>query len=587
MIDNYYSDSINTVEEIKSRCNIVDIIGRVVPLKKAGSTYKGLCPFHKEKTPSFVVYETSQRYKCFGCNEGGDVINFVQKYYNLDFREAVEMLAKEYGIEVNFSSGGSSKSDEFYELNRLAARFFYKSLREKENPGYTYMRKRGISNETLKTFGIGYADEDWTSLIDFMKGERINGGPIDPEKLFEIGLASKKNDRYYDKFRGRVIFPILNTGGKVIGFGGRIVANGEPKYLNSSDSVAFKKGNNLYALNITKDYVKKDDSLILVEGYMDVISLYQAGIRNVSASLGTALTENQAKLIKRYTSNVILSYDADSAGQNATLRGLDILYHEDCRARVLIVNEGKDPDEFVKANGRDAYLHLAKSALPFGDYKLVKAKEKYDMNDDQQKLSYLHDAIKILRGMKPVEADLYIGAISGDTGISEAAIRKEYEGESGKNVQGPFKTERQNLDNKVQMSEGEQDLIKLMLLDSTFAKIPDDLKHDVFKDPIGLSIYKAIKTIDNGERPLDINRLQDDLDIESSNMLRRIDSKIIPGDKEEEIFNDCIKHIRLQKLKREDAEIRTIIQGLDDQKDSEEIYRLMQRQMEIQKIIKG
>ena len=587
MVENYYSNNVNTVEEIKSRCNIVDVIGRVVTLKKAGSIYKGLCPFHKEKTPSFVVYETSQRYKCFGCNEGGDVISFVQKYYNLDFREAVEMLAKEYGIEVNFSTGGSRKTEEFYELNRLAARFFYKSLREKDNPGYMYMRKRGISNETLKTFGIGYADNEWTSLIDFMKGETINGEQIDQDKLVEVGLASKKNDRYYDKFRGRVIFPIQNTGGKVIGFGGRIIANGEPKYLNSSDSVAFKKGSNLYALNVTKDYIKKEDRIILVEGYMDVISLYQAGVRNVSASLGTALTENQAKLIMRYTPNVILSYDADNAGQNATLRGLDILYHEDCRASVLVVNEGKDPDEFIRANGRDAYLELAGAALPFGDYKLAKAREKYDMNDGQQKLSYLHDAIKILKGMKPVEADLYIGVISQETGVSETAIRREYEGEPANMKHFPAVSEKPENNKRIQMSEVEQDLIKLMLIDGAFAKIPDDLKHDVFRDSIGASIYGAIKSVDKGERPLNMNRLHDSLDIDASNMLRRISSKIIPGDKEEEIFKDCIKHIRLQKLKHEDAEIRTIINDLDDSKDSEEINRLMQRQMEIQKIIKG
>mgnify|MGYP004448812529 FL=1 len=582
MSGNYNSSNNDIVDEIKSRCNIVDVIGRVVTLKKAGSTYKGLCHFHNEKTPSFVVYETTQTYKCFGCNEGGDVINFVQKYYHHDFKDAVEMLAKEYGIEVNFSQAGSQKNAEFYEINRKAAIFFYKALREKKNPAYPYMRNRGISDETLRSFGIGYADDEWTSLVDYMKTQEVS-----PEKLVEVGLASEKTGRYYDKFRGRVIFPIHNTAEKVIGFGGRILGDGSPKYLNSSDSSAFKKGNNLYALNVTKDYVHKEDSIILVEGYMDVISLYQAGVRNVSASLGTALTENQAKLIKRYTSNVILSYDADNAGKTAALRGLDILYGEDISARVLVVNDGKDPDEFIKAQGREAYLELAKNALSFGDFKLSKAKSKYNMSDERQKLAYLRDAVKILRGMKPIEADMYIGKLAADTGISEMAIRQEYDNSSAGN--NSFRPSGQdNPQTAVSgMTEVEQDLIKLMLIDSEYAIIPGDIKDDLFRDSAGSSIYNAIKSIDKGERPLDINKLNDLLDINSSDALRRINDRVIPGDKEEQIFNDCIRHIRADKLRREDLEIRRILQYPADEQSPEELNQLMKRQMEIQKILKG
>lgn len=575
-----FSNNYNTVDEIKSRCNIVDVIGRVVTLKKAGSIYKGLCPFHNEKTPSFVVYEATQTYKCFGCNEGGDVFNFVQKYYNLDFMEAVEMLAKEYGVEIRNSFGSSKKNDEFYEINRQAAIFFYRAMREQKNPAYPYMRKRGISDETLKIFGIGYADENWTSLTD-----HLTGMGYDPEKLVEIGLTSKKDDRYYDYFRGRVIFPIKNTAGKVIGFGGRILTDEKPKYLNSRESSAFLKKSNLYGLHITKDYVSKEDCIILVEGYMDVISLYQAGIKNVSASLGTALTDNQAKLIKRYTNNVILSYDADDAGQTAAMRGVDILYGEGCRARVLIVNDGKDPDEFIKANGREAYLKLAAEALPYGDFKISKVRQKYDLADDQQKLDYMNDVIGILRGMKPVEADMYIGKIAEESGISEMAIRQEYEQrESGSRQPAqPQKSSPKSMG----MSEAEQDLIKLMLIDSDYVNIPEDVSDCTFQDPLGGSIYKAIKAVDNGERPIDTGRISDQLDIEASDMLRKIEQKIIPGDKEEAIYNDCISFMRLQKLKREDAEINRILQLSGSDADPEELRRLMQRQMEIQRIIKG
>ncbi len=561
----------------------MDVIGRVVTLKKAGSSYKGLCPFHSEKTPSFTVDEGRQTYKCFGCGEGGDVISFVQKYYSLDFMEAMEQLAKEYGIELktggNASDGRQSK--EFYEINRLAARFFYKALREHNNPGYTYMRRRGMTDETLNTFGIGYADDEWTSLTDHL----VEQG-YDPKKLVEVGLSSEKDGRFYDKFRGRVIFPIINTGSKVIGFGGRIIADGEPKYLNSRESSAFLKRNNLYGLNVTKDYVRKENRIILVEGYMDVVSLYQAGVRNVSASLGTALTDNQARLIKRYTSDVILSYDADEAGQKATLRGLDVLYDEDLRAKVLVVTDGKDPDEFIKAKGRDAYLELADSALPYGDYKLMKAEEPYDLNNSEQKLKYIRDALKILRGMKPVEADMYLGMLAQKTGISEQAIRQEFEnGKVNKSENALGSAIAREEEYKNDISEAEQQLLKLMLLDSDYTKLPDDIKDDVFSDRVSSGLYQAILAEDKGERPLNMERITDQIDAEGTQLLALVMSKIIPGDRESEIFEDCIRFIRLQKLKKEEAHIRARLR--DQALGKEEAAKLMQRQIEIQKLIKG
>ncbi len=582
MANNRSSYNFSNVDEIKSRCNIVDVIGRVVTLKKAGSSYKGLCPFHNEKTPSFSVDEGRQSYKCFGCGEGGDVISFVQKYYNLDFMDAMEMLARDYGIELKKGGQGNKYTKEYYEINRQAAIFYFKAFRNGANPAYEYMRGRGISDETLHTFGIGYADDAWTSLTDHL----VKQG-YEPSKLVDVGLASEKNGRYYDKFRGRVMFPIINTGGKIIGFGGRIIADGEPKYLNSRESSVFQKKNNLYGLNITKDYVKKEDRIILVEGYMDVISLYQAGVRNVSASLGTALTDNQARLIKRYTSNVILSYDADNAGQNAALRGLDILYGEELRAKVLIVTDGKDPDEFIKAQGRDAYLALADEALPYGDFKLQKAAEKYDLSDAEQRLLYIRDALGILRKMKPVEADMYLGRLAKETGISEQAIRQEFESASSENRTGPpaFASEQDFSPGNGDISDAEQQLLKLMLIDSDYTRLPDDIKQDVFTDRISSSIYAAIQSIDKGERPLDMNSLQDSLDIDCTAMLDTIMSKIIPGDREKEIYQDCINYIRRAKLKREDSEITARLRDLN--LDPAEIEMLMQRQIEIQKLLKG
>ena len=576
-------NQVNIVDEIKSRCNIVDVIGRVVPLKKSGSNFKGVCPFHNEKTPSFVVSETKQIFTCFGCGATGDVIAFVKRYYNLEFRGAVEMLAREYGISLDGAFRSNRNKDELYEINRQAARFFYKAMREKSNKGYTYMKNRGISEETMNKFGIGYADDGWTSLYDF-----LGAAGVAEKKMLELGLISKSKDRCFDKFRDRVIFPIINTAGKVIGFGGRIIGDGEPKYLNSQESGIFQKKNNLYGLNLTRKDVSREDSIVLVEGYMDVVSLYQAGVRNVSASLGTALTENQARLIKRYTRNVVLSYDSDQAGQNAAMRGIDILYREGLRARVLRVFDGKDPDEFIRKNGRGAFYDLMDNALPYGDFKLEFAKAGYDLDDEQQKLDFLRDAVGILQSMKPVEADFYIKKLSADTGISEGAIRFEYSGNNSQEKKMPadIETSTDLKDYEEQMPLVEQDMIKLMLLDEKFVHLPDDISDKAFRSTAGINIYRNLLAADDGQRPFDINRLKDLLDEDAVQALDMINSKIIPQGREHSIYNDCIDRIRLNELKKQENEIITRLSMADEDENGEEIVKLTKQLMDIQKKIK-
>ncbi|MDO4745651.1 MAG: DNA primase [Bacillota bacterium] len=576
-------NQINIADEIKSRCNIVDVIGRVVPLKKAGSNYKGVCPFHNEKTPSFVVSETKQIFTCFGCGATGDVLSFVTRYYNLDFRGAAEMLAKEYGISLEGAFQGSKDKEELLEINRQAARFFYRALREKANPGYTYMKNRGISEETLNKFGIGYADEQWDSLYKYLLSKGFK-----EDKLMELGLISKSKDKYFDKFRGRVIFPILNTSGKVIGFGGRIIGDGEPKYLNSQESSVFQKKYNLYGLNLTGKDVRNEDSIVLVEGYMDVVSLYQHGVRNVSASLGTALTENQAKLIKRYTKNVLLSYDADQAGQNAALRGLDILYNEGLRAKVLKVTDGKDPDEFIKKNGRLAFKELMDNAVAYGDFKLGMAKAGYDLTDEQQRIEFLHDAIVVLKAMKPMEADIYIKKLSEETGISEGAIRFEYSGNNSQEKRPTVASEGTNESSQEERDIPliEQDLIKLMLIDSSFIILPDDISDKTFRSYTGRNIYEKIRQITEGDKRIDINKLEDSLDEISNEQLEIIKEKIIPHGRENAIFEECIAKIRKRELKEREAQIIMQLSMADEEENHDEIIRLTQQLMEIQKKIR-
>jgi len=409
----------NFTDELKAQLNIVDIIGREVTLKKSGSNYMGLCPFHSEKTPSFSVNEGKQFYHCFGCGKSGDVIGFVQEYYKLPFMEAVEKLATENGIKLpeRRSSGPKIDYDKYHGINAKAARFFYNNLGTRGNKGLAYLKKRGLSKETITAFGLGYAPASGHALVDHLRNEGVSD-----DDMIKLGLANKGRDGLYDKFRDRVMFPIISTQDKVIGFGGRAIGDYKPKYLNSPESEIFLKKNNLFGLNLTKKEIDKEQRAIIVEGYMDMISLWQNGVRNVAASLGTALTLNQARLLCRYSKNIVLSYDSDSAGINAALRGIDVISEAGGKPRVMHVTDGKDPDDFIKAHGKEAFLKLVDNAMPATDYKLRLARRGFDLSNDRDVLDYIERAVPILRELGPVELDIYARKLSEEFGISESAI---------------------------------------------------------------------------------------------------------------------------------------------------------------------
>ena len=409
----------NFTDELKAQLNIVDIIGREVTLKKSGSNYMGLCPFHNEKTPSFSVNEGKQFYHCFGCGKSGDVIGFVQEYYKLPFMEAVEKLAAENGIKLpeRRSSGPKIDYDKYHGINAKAARFFYNNLGTKGNKGLAYLKKRGLSKETITAFGLGYAPASGTALVDHLRSEGVSD-----DDMLKLGLANNGKNGLYDKFRDRVMFPIISTQDKVIGFGGRAIADIKPKYLNSPESEIFLKKNNLFGLNLTKKEIDREGRAIIVEGYMDMISLYQNGVKNVAASLGTALTVNQARLLCRYSKNIVLSYDSDSAGINAALRGIDVIITAGGKPRVMHVTDGKDPDDFIRVHGKDAFIRLADNAMPATDYKLRLAKRGFDLSDDMDVLDYIERVVPILRELGPVELDIYARKLSEEFGVSESAI---------------------------------------------------------------------------------------------------------------------------------------------------------------------
>ena len=419
------NDLKDIIEEIKSRCDIVDVISDYMQLKSSGSNYTGLCPFHSEKTGSFMVSKSKQIYKCFGCNAGGDVISFVMRYENVDFMDAVKILARRCGItlERNISEEEKKKIQEinkFREIHTEAARFYFANLLGTKNPGYEYLKKRGLSDKIIKKFGLGYSLNSWNSLMNYLLAKGY-----DKTDLVKCGLVTHKTEtnKYFDRFRNRVMFPIFNYNGKVIGFGGRVLDDSLPKYLNSPETLVFNKRLNLYGLNISKKSIK-DDTLILVEGYMDLISLYQNNIENVVATLGTALTIEQARLIRKFAKNVIISYDSDQAGQNATLRAIDILLQADIKVKILNLKDCKDPDDFIKKYGFEGYKKAMEDSDYYIKYKIDILKKKYNLNNDSQKMSFVEEATFMLKKLKsPIEKDLYAKYLSDLTNISIESIR--------------------------------------------------------------------------------------------------------------------------------------------------------------------
>ena len=372
------------IEDVRARNDIVDVISQYVKLTRKGSSYFGLCPFHNEKTPSFSVSPSKQMYYCFGCGAGGNVISFVMEYENYSFREAVEHLARRAGVElpkIEYSGEAREKAQKkatLLEINKQAAQYFYYQLRrENGRQAYSYLSKRGLSDGTIKKFGLGYSDKYSDDLYKFLKSKNYSD-----ELLRESGLFNVDERRgMYDKFWNRVIFPIMDVNNRVIGFGGRVMGDGKPKYLNSPETPIFDKSRNLYGLNAAR--TTRKDYLILCEGYMDVISMHQAGFTNAVASLGTSLTSGHASLLKRYTKEVLLIYDSDGAGIKAALRAIPILREAGVNSRVVSLKPYKDPDEFIKAMGAEAFEERLGQAVDSFMFRVNVAADESVMEDPQ------------------------------------------------------------------------------------------------------------------------------------------------------------------------------------------------------------
>ena len=503
----YYSDDL--IEEIRSRNDIVDVISSYVKLKKQGATYFGLCPFHNEKSPSFSVTPGKQMYYCFGCGEGGNVYSFIMKYENYSFVEAVKMLADRAGItlpEAEYSEEERKRADlraNLLEINKKAAMYFHHQLKsEKGKIGLKYFNERGLDNETIVRFGLGYSTKTSNDLYQYMK----TFGYSD-DILKESGLFSFSEKGTYDKFWNRVMFPILDINSRVIGFGGRVMGEGEPKYLNSPETKLFEKSRNLYGMNFAR--ISRKPYLLICEGYMDVIALHRAGFTNAVAALGTAFTDQHAMLIKRYVKEVVLTFDSDGAGRKAALRAIPILKRAGIAMKVLDMTPYKDPDEFIKNLGADEYQKRIDNAMNSFIFEIKMMREQYDLDDPHAKAEFYNNvANKLLEFPDELERNVYIEAVSKEFMIPFESLDKmvkklalSYSGEGytdrynenevNEEIERDLKKSKKHLEDGVKQAQ--KILLTWLIEDENiYGKIKDIISEKDFVEPLYYMVAKML-----------------------------------------------------------------------------------------------
>lgn len=547
------------LDELNARCDIVDLVSRYVSLKKSGSNYFGLCPFHNEKTASFSVAPDKQIFHCFGCGAGGGPIRFIMKIEGLEFPDAVRFLAKQYGMEVpedTADRGQRQRRDRLLELMKEAARWFYAQLHAPRGKApMEYFVRRSLSKRTMNNFGLGYAPDSFHALLDAMTAKGYT-----KEELFAAGLTARsQKGTYYDKFRNRVMFPIIDIRGDVIAFGGRVMDDSKPKYLNSPETMIFNKSRNLFAMNIAKK--TKSDYFLLAEGYMDVIALHQAGFDSAVASLGTSLTEEQARLLSRYTKNVIICYDADNAGQNAAQRAIDILGRAGLSVRVLRIPGAKDPDEFIKEHGAEAFRKLIERSENHIMYRLQNIQDKYDLTQDDQRVLFLKEAAREVASLdNAVEREVYTARAAKTAGVTAQAFsievknemekrrrfeKKRYQREVRAAADAAQPKDRSLHYDNVRSARAEEGLLGLIFADSSLIpELRELITPAEFSSPLLGKLYEsACQLFDEGHQ-VAATALEQELTSGEMDHLAMVLRKPVPGEKRSQAMRDYVNVIR-------------------------------------------
>lgn len=560
------------LQELKMKTDIEDVISTYVTLKRRGATLVGLCPFHNEKTPSFTVYPATQSFYCFGCGAGGDAITFLKKIENLDYLDAVKTLAQRAGLQMpqeGFDDSLSKRRRRILEMNREAARFYHSVLLSPEGKvGYDYYIGRALSAATINHFGLGFAPNQWDALLRHMRAKGYQ-----PAELVDAGLARKGQKGYYDNFRNRVMTPIIDVRGNVIAFGGRVLDDSKPKYINTGDTLVYKKTNELFALNFAKD--SKEDALILCEGYMDVIAMHQAGFTNAVAGCGTALTTEQVRLISRYAKEVILTYDADEAGQKALQKAMTLFDQTDVKVRIPALVGGKDPDEIIRTYGRDKFKGMLEGASNETEFRLLALRRQYNLATTQGKIDFIGGALQILATLPPVERDLYVSRLSEELGVERQNMKVQLQDlvarQGNRREKREFKrivqenmrkTARETMatDASLRKLRAEDRLISLLLRYPDCSRLCKDFDPQWLTLGFAQRVFTLIlQRLENG----DGTELMDLRDRLTDDEMGRLSGIIARGgesaDAKQE-FSDCLQTIRAEQQKKQESAAE-----LDDQ----------------------
>lgn len=560
------------LQELKMKTDIEDVISTYVTLKRRGATLVGLCPFHNEKTPSFTVYPATQSFYCFGCGAGGDAITFLKKIENLDYLDAVKTLAQRAGLQMpqeGFDDSLSKRRRRILEMNREAARFYHSVLLSPEGKvGYDYYIGRALSAATINHFGLGFAPNQWDALLKHMRAKGYQ-----PAELVDAGLARKGQQGYYDNFRNRVMTPIIDVRGNVIAFGGRVLDDSKPKYINTGDTLVYKKTNELFALNFAKD--SKEDALILCEGYMDVIAMHQAGFTNAVAGCGTALTTEQVRLISRYAKEVILTYDADEAGQKALQKAMTLFDQTDVKVRIPALVGGKDPDEIIRTYGRDKFKGMLEGASNETEFRLLALRRQYNLATTQGKIDFIGGALQILATLPPVEQDLYVSRLSEELGVERQNMKVQLQDlvarQGNRREKRKFnrivqdnmrKTARETMatDASLRKLRAEDRLISLLLRYPDCSRLCKDFDPQWLTPGFAQRVFTLIlQRLENG----DGTELMDLRDRLTDDEMGRLSGIIARGgesaDAKQE-FSDCLQTIRAEQQKKQESAAE-----LDDQ----------------------
>ena len=584
------------IEDLRNRVNVVDFIREYVVLKKQGQNYTGLCPFHAEKTPSFVVSPHKQIFHCFGCGKGGNVYSFLMEKEGLTFPEAVVELANRCGVPVPQDDLSpervrqNSLRERFYHINELAADFFQRMLYEPKGKRVRqYLQNRGLADQTYKLFLLGFAPDSWDELSSFLLQNRVT-----EKEIITIGLAKKsQKDTLVDRFRNRLIFPISNVSGKIIGFGGRVLDDGQPKYLNSPDTPLFSKGKHLYGLNLAKGVIRSNEQAILMEGYMDVITAHQHGVKQAVGTLGTALTEEQGKLIMRYTYNVVTCFDADSAGQEATKRGLDILQQLGVKVAVMTVPEGKDPDDFLKKQGYEEFQKALSQAYPFFEYNLLKLMEKYNRDNISGKIQIIQELVPDLyKVQSPVKRQGYIQMLAERLSFSEQAIHAEIrkyqtgQSQSFKNRERPSEIVAEHKkDVFTAADKAQRVLIRLVL--ETPEIMPEVEKaggKELFSDNLYQEIYQTNYLLSQAGHNIKVEDLVTHIENED---VRQALTEILLTDEllqdGKRIYQDCLTTLQIELINKKIEEKNFLMTQCEKNRDVTKSLKIM---AEVQAFIK-